>query len=116
MNQVTVTIAGERHTLKREAIERKMASELPEPLDEHFVVVAGKRFPPKQVITVATGLDRAAFNTHHARNVLSRLGFVAGRRRDESPRRRRSTAPRGGEADALRPFVGKWVAQRGLDV
>jgi hypothetical protein len=34
---------------------------------DHFAVVNGRRFPPKQVISLVTGLDRADFNMHQAR-------------------------------------------------
>ncbi len=91
---------------------------MPEPLGDHYVVVAGKRFPPKQVIGLVTGLDRADFNTHQARRILSRLGFTVGRRSRNTTREapERPGPHHGLEADALRPFAGRWVAQRGLEV
>lgn len=106
-------------TLSSDEVERRLADLLPDPLEDHYVVVAGRRFPPKQVISVVTGLDRADFNTHQARRVLGRLGFPVGRRGADAvgtdfPAR---PGPHGGrEAEALRPFVGRWVAQRGLEV
>lgn len=96
-----------------------MAEVLPEPLRDHFVVVSGRRFPPKQVLAVATGLDRADFITHQARRVLQRLGFVCGRVSELPPMEPRPAArgPHDGrEAELLRPHRGKWVAQRGLEV
>jgi hypothetical protein len=81
-------------------------------------VGAGTRL--KQVIAVVTGLDRADFTTHQARRVLSRLGFTVGRRSTEP--RASDDVPRGDgphagrEAELLRPFAGRWVAQRGLEV
>jgi hypothetical protein len=120
MTQVRATIAHEAFTLERVEVERRLRHELPEPLDDHYVVIKGRRFPPKQVISIMTGLDRADFNTHQARGVLSRLGFTVGRRsRDLATRSRRQMAPGphgGREADALRPYAGQWVAQRGLEV
>lgn len=117
MSEVQATIAGRQFILDKREVARRLRRELPEPLAGHFVVVGGRRFPPKQVITLVTGLDRADFNSHQARSVLSRLGFTVGRRSrrvgETRPRRR---APVGAEADLLRPFVGKWVAQRGLEV
>lgn len=91
---------------------------MPEPLGDHYVVVDGTRFPPKQVIAVVTGLDRADFNTHQARRILSRLGFTVGRRSHGSqPDLPDRPGPHGGrEAELLRPFTGRWVAQRGLEV
>lgn len=32
---------------------------LPEPIHQHYVVVGGRRYPPKQILTCVTGLDRA---------------------------------------------------------
>ena len=82
---------------------------------EHYVVVRGRRFPPKQAVSVLTGLDRADFTTHQARRVLKRLGFVAARRASGQPGPRLSDSepalPHGGrQAAALEPYVGKWVA------
>lgn len=118
MSQVQATIAHQVFSLDSAEIDRLLRDQLPEPLGDHFVVVSGRRFPPKQVLSAVTGLDRADFNTHQARRLLSRLGFTVGRRSTEPVRPAPvRTGPHGGrEADALRPFIGKWVAQRGLDV
>lgn len=118
MNQVGVVIAHQAFALNRGDIEGALNDVLPEPLDDHFVVVGGRRFPPKQVIALVTGLDRADFNTHQARQVLRRLGFTVGRRARPGPAQSsgRAPAPRSRSADALRPFVGQWVAQRGDEV
>lgn len=118
MTQVQATIAQQEFALDAAEIQRLLRDVLPEPLGEHYVVVIGKRFPPKQVIGLVTGLDRADFNTHQARRILSRLGFTVGRRSRESPPDPPNRpGPHGGrEADLLRPFTGRWVAQRGLEV
>jgi hypothetical protein len=117
MDQVQATIAHRGFTLRRADVEKMLREVLPEPVGEHFAVVQGRRFPPKQVVGIATGLDRADYNTHQARQILRRLGFVVGRR--EHPERARSERrrPQGRtEADVLRPFVGQWVAQRGGEI
>ena len=118
MSQVRVTIAHRSFALVASEVEERVRTELPEPLDDHYVVIAGKRYPPKQVISLITGLDRADFNSHQARRVLRRLGFVVGRRnRGMSLEDSDRPGPhRGREADLLRPFMGQWVAQRGLEV
>lgn len=121
MNQVHATIAGHGFTFRSDDVEHRLRNSLPEPLDDHYVVVAGRRFPPKQVISVVTSLDRADFNTHQARRILSRLGFTVGRRErraalNGAPAPARRGAGRGAEADLLRPFAGQWVAQRGMEV
>jgi hypothetical protein len=127
----TVTVSGHQYSLDSRSIETALQEALPEPIHEHFVVINGRRWPPKQVLALVTGLDRADFTTHHARRVLTRLGFPAGRAMtgrgrhlvtsgaatpppppaavgaDEHP------AP---PAETLRPFIGQWVAVRGDEV
>jgi hypothetical protein len=106
-------IAGRRVSLDRELVERRLEDVLPEPVREHYVVVRGRRFPPKQVISLLTGLDRADFTTHQARRVLKRLGFVAARRQRRPPGAPAGQPglPHGGrQAAALEPYAGKWVA------
>jgi hypothetical protein len=122
----TMTVSGHQYSLDSGTIETALQGALPEPIHEHFVVINGRRWPPKQVLALVTGLDRADFTTHHARRVLTRLGFPAGRAAtgrghagatapplsaacgaDERP------AP---SAEALRPYIGLWVAVRGDEV
>jgi hypothetical protein len=116
----TSTIAGRRFELDAASVETLVRDVLPEPLRDHYVVVGARRYPPKQVLGLATGLDRADFTTHQARRTLQRLGFTVGRvSTATSPPRdpRRADWPHGGrEAQALQPYQGQWVAQRGLDV
>ncbi len=57
-----------------------MRGVLPEPISIHYAVIGARRYPPKQVIGLVTGIDRADFTTHQARRVLMGLGFAAGRR------------------------------------
>lgn len=108
------TIAGHRCQLESPEIELMAERLLPEPLREHYVVISGRRFPPKQVIACATGIDRADFTTHQARRVLRRLGFQAARVGQQPPGSDDAgggDGPHGGrQAAALRPYVGKWVA------
>ncbi len=112
-----VTISRRRFELRAEAIARAVEAVLPEPVHEHFVVIGGRRYPPKQVISLVTGLDRADFTSHQARRVLMGLGFPAARRSAPSPGPTPEAAgrgPHGGrEADALRPYIGQWVATQG---
>jgi hypothetical protein len=88
----TVTVAGQQFQLTKRSIERAVARSLPEPVRDHFVVVSGRRWPPKQVLALATGLERADFTTHQARRILTRLGFSASR----------AGARRGGDAATSR--------------
>jgi hypothetical protein len=109
------TVAGRRFELARETVTSCLADELPDPIQEHYVVVEGRRFPPKQALACVTGLDRADFTTHQARRVLRRLGFVAARARGNGEPSGESSNREGGgsQADALRPYIGKWVALAG---
>ncbi|HXC23481.1 MAG TPA: hypothetical protein VNU28_02755 [Solirubrobacteraceae bacterium] len=76
----TVTIAKQRFELRRDRVERALRGVLPEPISTHYVVVGARRYPPKQVIGLVTGIDRADFTSHQARRVLMGLGFAVGRR------------------------------------
>src|SRR5438034_4411685 len=94
-------VSGHVFELEPEQVEEAVARVLPEPVREHYVVVGGRRFLPKQVVACVTGLDRADFTTHQARRILKRLGFVR-------------ELPYGGrQAAALEPYMGKWVALAG---
>lgn len=126
----TMTVSGQQYDLDRRSVEAALQGELPEPIQEHFVVVNGRRWPPKQVLALVTGLDRADFTTHQARRALTRLGFSAARAAS-SGRHHPVSSPAAGPlrpagsgtaqrsqspAEALRPFIGLWVAVRGDEV
>lgn len=126
----TMTVSGHQYNLESRSVEAALQGALPEPIHEHFVVINGRRWPPKQVLALVTGLDRADFTTHQARRALTRLGFPAGRAvsaRARRPETSRAVAPppsgaSGADgsavplAEALRPFIGLWVAVRDDDV
>jgi hypothetical protein len=117
-----MTVSGRKYQLDRGGVEAALRGVLPEPIREHFVVISGRRWPPKQVLALVTGLDRADFTTHQARRALTRLGFPAARaaRRTlpASPPRQGGEASQGqaSKVEALRPFIGLWVAVRGDEV
>jgi hypothetical protein len=122
---LSMTVSGHQYSLDSRGVEAALEGELPEPIREHFVVINGRRWPPKQVLALVTGLDRADFTTHQARRALTRLGFPAGRA--VSPRTRHQVTSRvatsplaasgpASSAEALRPFIGLWVAVRGDEV
>ncbi len=126
----TMTVSGRQYDLDPQRVEAALEGQLPEPIHEHFVVINGRRWPPKQVLTLVTGLDRADFTTHQARRALTRLGFPAGRatgHREHRPAGHPPGAPSPPAAsgtnsppmtlaEALRPFIGQWVAVRGDEV
>ena len=126
----TMTVSGRQYDLDARSVEAALQGELPEPIQEHFVVINGRRWPPKQVLALVTGLDRADFTTHQARRALTRLGFTAAR--SASPRGHHPVPPSAAApprpaasgtagrpeslVEALRPFIGLWVAVRGDEV
>lgn len=112
-------VAGDEYELDAAEVERSLAKADPEPIREHYAVIGGRRYPPKQVVATVTGLDRADFTTHQARSILRRLGFGVHRRRSADLVGTPASAlgPHGGaEAAALGPYLGRWIAQDGLDV
>jgi hypothetical protein len=117
-----VRIAGHPFVLRNTDVVHALRNVDPEPITSHYVVVGARRFPPKQVVSEVTGLDRADFTTHQARRTLLRLGFAAGRRRSPasgpdpaSARPRTADAP-DRLADRLRSLSGSWVAIKDDDV
>lgn len=116
---MTARVAGSDFHLTVDSVERAVVAVDPEPISEHYVVVAGRRYPPKQVLGAVTGLDRADFTTHQARAVLRRLGFGVYRRSAANPVIGGSGVEgphAGAEAALLAPYRGRWVAQDGLEV
>src|SRR6202451_1604280 len=125
-----MTVSGHKYDLDRPGVQEALQGALPEPIQEHFVVINGRRWPPKQVLALVTGLDRADFTTHQARRALTRLGFPAARAlrsREHHMRAAQAAGPSGPAAggtgrtprtlvEALRPFIGLWVAVRGDEV
>ncbi|HEY3894483.1 MAG TPA: hypothetical protein VGL88_03850 [Pseudonocardiaceae bacterium] len=112
-------VAGENFDLDPAGVERAVAVIDPEPIREHYVVIGRRRYPPKQVLAAVTGLDRGDFTTHQARSILRRLGFGV-HRLGYVPQPRdgeMSTWPHhGAEAAVLTPYIGRWIAQNGLEV
>jgi hypothetical protein len=117
-----VKIAGQPFVLRNSDVIDAVRDVDPEPITSHFVVVGARRFPPKQVVSEVTGLDRADFTTHQARRTLIRLGFPAGRRgvATSNPRQTGDHGPSGPAADhltdRLRSLSGQWVAIKDDDV
>jgi hypothetical protein len=118
-----VKIAGQPFVLRTSDVVRAVSEIDPEPIITHFVVIGTRRFPPKQVVSEVTGLDRADFTTHQARRTLIRLGFPAGRRNTAATSPGQASA-RGHSADGsnerladrLRPLSGQWVAIKDDDI
>jgi hypothetical protein len=55
MEILSFRLGGETFRLSRAELERSVRHTAPKPIEKHFVVVSGRRYPPKQVISAATG-------------------------------------------------------------
>jgi len=68
-------LKGKAYDLTKEKVEEKMQKVPPEVIRQYYVIVNGKKYPPKQVISKVLGLGRVEFTTMDAVNILRRLGF-----------------------------------------
>lgn len=71
-----VTIAGEQVELDAARVRRQLTGRSPEAIRTHWVEIDGVRWPPKQVLALATGIPRTSFISHAAIRGLRRLGFT----------------------------------------
>lgn len=114
---MSTTIAGHQYDITAADVRRSAQDLDPEPIETWLAVVDGRRFPPKQLVEAVTGLDRADFNSHQARSLLKRLGFPVERRRPVRPAPASRAGPHGGaERRLLEDYVGRWVAQDGIEI
>lgn len=127
----TFTMAKRDFRASAADVERAVRGVHPTPVRGLFVVVSGRRYPPKQVMSLVTGLPVSAFTSHHAVRTLRRLGFAVGRRGhgtsvftdpmpstgDDLVIEKGASAAARDDADdlqaVLRQHVGYWVAVRG---
>lgn len=76
---VRIQIAGHVFELHQPEVSRLVRRAEPAEIRDHFVEVGGRRYPVKQALAVATGLDVSDFTSQHARSALRRLGLPVGR-------------------------------------
>lgn len=69
-------LAGRQFEIDRVQVEAGLRGVQPEAVRTHGVRIGGKLYPVKQVLARVTGLSRADFNSHQARQVLKRLGLT----------------------------------------
>jgi hypothetical protein len=43
---LTMTVSGHKYDLDRSSVQEGLQGALPEPIQEHFVVINGRRWPP----------------------------------------------------------------------
>jgi hypothetical protein len=124
---IRLRVAGHTFALDQRRVCRALDNVEPRPIRDHFVEVRGRRFPVKQALAAATGLDLSDFTSRHARSALRRLGLPLGRLSDgaSSPAARNGgviaeapvqvgpaddAEPATDPAAALRPHRDRWVA------
>ena len=69
------TLAGRKVDLNSATITDRMQGVEPEIVRTHAVEIDGKRYPVKQVLSAITGIPKADFNSHQARQILRRIGL-----------------------------------------
>jgi len=67
--------SDEEHTFTNEEVSKASHEVPPERITRYFVELHGRRYPPKQLIRLATRRSKN-FNSANARSALTRLGFV----------------------------------------
>jgi hypothetical protein len=122
---IRAQVAGHTFTLRQPDVQRAICRAEPGEIRDHFVEVDDRRYPVKQALAIATGLDPSDFTSQHARSVFRRLGLRLGRLSTHSgaPTAMHAPAPSPGEprtesaahrrrerAEALRPYQNRWVA------
>lgn len=76
---VRFTLDGEPCELTPEVVRAHLAGRAPEGIRDYWVEIDGKRWPPKQVISLSTGVsNRGRFQSQSARRWLQNLGFAVG--------------------------------------
>ncbi|MGD9997240.1 MAG: PE-PGRS family protein [Ilumatobacteraceae bacterium] len=83
-------VAGEQFDLDADDVVHRLVGQYPAAIQTHWVDVEGTRWPPKQVLELATGIQRSRFISHAALGVLQRLGFTT----SEIPRTKRGPESR----------------------
>ncbi len=112
-------MAGRVVILAAGDVRRALTGVAPGPIRDHYVEVDGQRYPVKQALAAAAGLDPADFTSQHARSLLRRLALPLGRLSGEMTTSNRgpvgqrsdpgpSEPPERGER--LRPYRNRWVA------
>jgi hypothetical protein len=134
-SNATFRISGREFRLTKSRVEAAMEDVRPETVASYFVVVKGRRYPPRQVMSEATGLAPKSIRSVNAERRLRELGFVTGKvsrwatgsgghefegRRFGPGRADEVLVPTSRAQEAfeaqLRRHVGEWVATRGTDL
>jgi len=82
--EVKVKIRGKELMVSSKDVEKVAEGLLPEGIRKHYIVVNGRRFPPKQLLEgvlrmKGVRMDRLLFTTKDAYYLFTRLGFPSGK-------------------------------------
>jgi len=72
------TISGFQFELTKEDVENKLRPVVPEPIRDLYVEVERNKYPVKQALAEATGLQRGQFTSHDAMRVFRKLSLPMG--------------------------------------
>jgi hypothetical protein len=75
---VEFRLDGEQFELTQDLVRHRIAAHHPESIQQYWVEIDGRRWPVKQVMALATGLDRSRFQSQNSRRLLAKLGFTVG--------------------------------------
>lgn len=70
------TLDGVGYRIDASEVRTALRGGTPEDVREHWVEVDGVRWPPKQALALATGIQRGDFTSHIALRQFQRLGFA----------------------------------------
>ena len=68
-------VGGRNVSITKEQVETRMRGIAPDTIQKYSVEVNGVDYPPKQVLSMATGWERTTFTTYEAQRVLNRIGL-----------------------------------------
>ena len=71
-------LANQPFDLTADDVRTLLRGQLPEDIRDYWVEINGVRWPVKQVIGLATGIERRRFQSQNSRRLLNRLGFTVG--------------------------------------
>ena len=71
----TFTLGGRTYSVSMKDVLAALRSVEPEPIRRYYVIVDGKMYPIKQVVSVALNIPRIAFTSMDAYRILRKLGF-----------------------------------------
>ena len=75
----TFTIGGRTISMSAQLVQEVLEDILASPVNKHFVVVNGRRFPVKQALSIVANIPSSSFISTEAVRVFKNLGFEVNR-------------------------------------